>query len=1014
MKKLSDMRRGNLNSGGIRRCSRLFTGLLIVLLTFAVFSLTGCSEERAGSLNASGNVNRSLAVDPIRNSEEFSAVLYNNRNGLPTSDTNAVAQTEEGFLWIGSYAGLIRYDGNTFERLYSTEGIANVRCLYVDHLDRLWVGTNDSGLFVLSQGKLTHWDKSDGLRSNSIRAIAEDPQGCIYIACAAGGLVTIRETPEPVPISDGRIDGQTITELRRGTDDLIYGLTQNGDLFTLRDGGIASYLSRDDYATDDAQCILPDPDHPGRVYLGTSNARIYYGELSDHFRLLSTKSIEPLTYVYGMEAIDGQIWVGADNGIGRLGEDGFRQLENVPMNNSVEHILTDYEGNLWFASSHQGIMKVVHNPFTDLFKHYQLPESVVNSTCRYGDQLFIGTDAGLIVMEGGERLSQLPLSSIRTASGKRIHATDLLRLLNGVRVRCMLRDSRDRLWIPLWHKYGLIRYDHGDAVVFTEEDGLFSDAVRTVYERADGTIVAAGNGGASAIRDDRITERYGEEDGIVNGTLLTVEEGFQGELLLGSDGDGIYILGPDGTRHLGTEEGLRSEIVLRIKKSTKRDVIWIITGNSLAYMTPDYQVTTIREFPYPNCYDLYENSAGDVWILSSAGIYVAPADELLANGPIEPTFYGIQSGLPCAASANATSELTPEGDLYIAGIAGVTRVNIEKAMNNIVSLKVAVPYVDADEERIYPDENGRFTVPGNTRKLTIYPYVFNYSLIEPLITYELEGFDWPAETLEADRLSPIDYTNLRIGNYTFIMTVKDTVGRTEQTMSFPIAKGMELTVGKVCSMVLDSAALALLVGIVILTAVYRRRRRVTDRLFFYMTLINMVMAAGELLSYRLENITLSFVHPVMILCNTAYYAALVIFPYLLAVYLLCRNFRDHARLQKGVILLGIPAALCLVIVLLNLWTGWLFSIGEGNIFVSGSERLLWAYSVVVWLYLTSSLVLAFRIGPRMGLSIALLIVVRLIGDLVAWKISATALDYAMLLVVVHLCAMRRLMNEVAT
>ena len=75
--------------------------------------------------------------------------------GLPTSEANAIAETGEGFIWIGSYAGLIRYDGNTFERFDSTTGIDNVRCLYVDSRDRLWIGTNDSGVFVI---------KSDWLR----------------------------------------------------------------------------------------------------------------------------------------------------------------------------------------------------------------------------------------------------------------------------------------------------------------------------------------------------------------------------------------------------------------------------------------------------------------------------------------------------------------------------------------------------------------------------------------------------------------------------------------------------------------------------------------------------------------------------------------------------------------------------------------------------------------------------------------------------------------------------------
>lgn len=64
------------------------------------------------------------AVDPVSRRDSFTAVLYNNTNGLPTSEANDIAQTGEGFIWIGSYSGLIRYDGKTFERMDSTGGLA--------------------------------------------------------------------------------------------------------------------------------------------------------------------------------------------------------------------------------------------------------------------------------------------------------------------------------------------------------------------------------------------------------------------------------------------------------------------------------------------------------------------------------------------------------------------------------------------------------------------------------------------------------------------------------------------------------------------------------------------------------------------------------------------------------------------------------------------------------------------------------------------------------------------------
>ena len=118
----------------------------------------------------SGDENEEIKVDPTGKGAGFSAVLYDNTNGLPTSEANAIAETREGFLWIGSYSGLIRYDGSKFERIDSTTGITSVVSLYVDSKDRLWIGTNDNGVGVMEKGQIRMLENSEGLTSRSIRS----------------------------------------------------------------------------------------------------------------------------------------------------------------------------------------------------------------------------------------------------------------------------------------------------------------------------------------------------------------------------------------------------------------------------------------------------------------------------------------------------------------------------------------------------------------------------------------------------------------------------------------------------------------------------------------------------------------------------------------------------------------------------------------------------------------------------------------------------------------------------
>ena len=101
------------------------SGCFLLSIILAVFA---AAAGAAAELNTSGGLNRTPSVDVIGHAENYSVVMYDNSSGLPTSEANAIAETSEGFIWIGSYAGLFRYDGRTFERPDWAADATNVRC----------------------------------------------------------------------------------------------------------------------------------------------------------------------------------------------------------------------------------------------------------------------------------------------------------------------------------------------------------------------------------------------------------------------------------------------------------------------------------------------------------------------------------------------------------------------------------------------------------------------------------------------------------------------------------------------------------------------------------------------------------------------------------------------------------------------------------------------------------------------------------------------------------------------
>ena len=753
--------------------------ILLCCFAFAFLVMTHAATADAAETMPS--------VDPVGHKENYTAVLYDNTSGLPISEANDIVQTSAGFLWIASYAGLISYDGNSFERVVFNDAMKSVASLYVDSKDRLWIGSNDSGVALLDRTGIKEWDMEDGLASDRTRGFVEDENGVIYIA-STGGIAMMSPDFKLTRIRDPRLDGVLIERIYRSADGLICCSTSDMKWFTVRDGKIVEFVDLNDLGIGSICCIVPDPEDAAKVMIGTEDGGFYRGDLHGNTENFEYVDTTPLYGLQDVKIYGDQIWLLGRSGIGVIDGHGFHSLNRLPLNNSVSHMITDYEGNLWFSSTRQGIMKIVSDRFTDIFALCGIESSIVNATCVYDDMLFIGTDTGLEIVKDDEALSSFPVESVMKASGEYIDKYDLLDMLGECRIRCITEDSSGRLWISTWGSYGLVCCDNGKVTVYDESAGLPGNYVRAVCEDESGAVLAACTGGVSVIRDGVVERTYTKKEGMTNTECLDVESAPNGDRLAATNGGGIAIISDDGVRSITKKDGLKSNIILRIKHDPKRKLFWIVTGNSLAYMTEDYKVKTIENFPCSDNFDLYENSKGDMWVISGMGIYVAPVDELLADKKINPVHYGHANGLQSEATANSFNYLDDEGQLYFCTRTCATKVNIDEPMEQIDNLKQAVPFIDADGRRIYPDSEGKFIVRSDVKKLTIYPEVFNYSLTDPEVSYRLEGFDSKVVTVRRSELDAVSYTNLPGREYTFIMDLKDALGHSSKTLKVTIVK----------------------------------------------------------------------------------------------------------------------------------------------------------------------------------------------------------------------------------
>ena len=567
-------------------------------------------------------------------------------------------------------------------------------------------------------------------------------------------------------VDDERINELYIYAIHSDSEGTIYGNSVSGDVLLVKDKAVTHFYPSSYYTDFVVNSIYPDPDAPGNIYIGTDDMRILYcNPAQDGLSSPKVYRTPGLTSINSMMVYSGQLWVCADDGIGYFNsEKKFKKLNDIAMTSSVDCCMVDYEGNLWFTSSRQGVMKLTRSIFTDVNRYDNLPEMVVNTTCIFNDRLYVGTDNGLLVLNNKLRTVSDPMSD----------------MLSGIRIRSIKADSKGHLWICTYSEYGLICMEKDGSYVSinAEKDGLPSDKVRTISELADGTMAVSASGGVSFIKDGKITSTFDQSAGVSNTEILTIcENKAENKLYLGSDGGGIYVLDPNESEisYLGHENGLTSDVILRIKYDSYRDLYWIITSNSIAYMKDD-KVTTINSFPYANNFDIFFNDNNEIWVLSSAGIYVVDADEMIADKNLVYEHLDSESGLPYVTTANSRSYIDENGTLYISGTAGITMVNINENTDDLSSIKLALPFVSIDDEIVFPDAEGNIDIPSTCKRLTIYPYALSYALNNPKICYYLKGFDEEEFTTTKRELKEVTYTNLNGGKYDFHMELKGANG----------------------------------------------------------------------------------------------------------------------------------------------------------------------------------------------------------------------------------------------
>src|SRR6266404_9816959 len=261
-----------------------------------------------------------LALDPQKAITQYILNSWTSADGLPQNSITAIAQTHDGYLWLGTEEGLARFDGvsfTVFDRTNTSEIKNNIILgLYADKEGSLWIGTYGGGLTRLKDEKFSSFTTKDGLSNDIVRAFYEDKEGILWIATYGGGLNKFK---------DGKFTSFTTAEGL--SDDSVWAINEDkgGNLWIgterglnkFKDGKFTSFYARDGLSNDIVKRVYEDTE--GNLWIGTFGGglnRFKNGKFTS-IKVKDGLSSNIVTSLY--EDNEGSLWIGSEGaGLNRL------------------------------------------------------------------------------------------------------------------------------------------------------------------------------------------------------------------------------------------------------------------------------------------------------------------------------------------------------------------------------------------------------------------------------------------------------------------------------------------------------------------------------------------------------------------------------------------------------------------------------------------------------------------------------------------------------------------------
>jgi PAS domain S-box-containing protein len=690
---------------------------------------------------------RGFALDPTKSVFQFNCQNWTRQNGLPADKVNSIVQTQDGYLWLATQNGLVRFDGLEFKTIPITLPQArgnNVRALSRSRDGSLWFAINAGGFGRYDGQNFSAAEDERLNRSDtSIEAIMEARDGALWL----GETLAVDRWVKGKP-------GESLI-----------GEVMPGPVITLCEGAA------------------------GTIWLGTAEHGLFYwsGGKVTPFPDEQLKGRD----IFAM-AVDAQsqLWVGTGNGLTCYGTNGQTQAID-PLNYEIKALLLDRHGVMWVGTTGLGLGRYENGQFTFLKKVDGLGSDNVTSLCEDAEgSLWVGTQDGL------SQVSDLkfPVGSSREGIG----AGSCI---------AVAAATNGGVWIATGS--GLSYFDGHTGTNYNAANLLPNSYIKLVFQARDGTLyvqdgskiinVISGGQLLARLTNSTWADALAEDDESVllgsGGSLLRIQDGklnpyqFQNglapdyywinRLCVAKDGaiwvacnNGIFRI-KDGTfKHWAAAEGLAGGIALWVCEDMDGS-IWAGLPAGIARIKDGEVKNILAEngLPGGRINAIVPDDHGYFWCDSGRGIFRASRQSLndFADGKTNQVECELFDGLESVKFTDRTDQENSgckslDGRIWFPCPWGVVMIDPANIPTNAVAPPVHIERVLANGKEFSPDDN--IVVPPGAGDLEI--HFTALSFIAPQknqLRYQLVGYD--RDWVDSGGRRIAFYTNLKPGAYTF-------------------------------------------------------------------------------------------------------------------------------------------------------------------------------------------------------------------------------------------------------